>query len=315
MTVIVTATAGAREARDLLDRLPGAGAKLVCFYGAPWDAALAREAGEPDWIEAWVEHHAAVLQAWQAAPDRVVMVNAGRAGGASAVVARLAELGVSLDADRVPPTGDGDPAPWARALAAAHFADLAPAAWECYEALESCAQVTGDEPELRGTLAVGDTTDLEWILDQLREAVGERAGLQADHDQLATDLDRAVARMEAWEEGAAMLRRENELLLGQIEQFNAELDRVEGARAEAEAEVIALREEADATASLPVNDELPALRRENELLVLQLEQLHEELEQGTAHARAATRVAERAAMLGERARLLLSRQALYDASR
>lgn len=317
MRMIVTEMATAAAGEDIASRLSDAGVRLVCFYQAPWDFDSvpsrdgddAEASGSVDaWLEQWDRYHAALLRAVGEAPDRVVLVNLARAGTREQVVERLDGLGIALEAHEVPAAPDVPE--WARTLAAAHFAELAPEAWEIYEALESRAQVTGDEPELRGTMGLGEVADLAWVLGRLQGGLRDVADARHECTQLASDLEHAVTRMEALEDGANSRRRENDLLLEQIEEFNSELDRVEAARAASEAALKDLREQVELEAAQPVDDELPALRRENELLVLQLEQLHEELGQSAMHARAASEVARRATLLGERARLAISRLAL-----
>src|SRR5690606_16059641 len=126
---------GAGDDRQLQAQLAGPNDRLVCLYRAPWDAALGPDGRRPAAIDAWTRQHAAVLQAWRNAPDRVVLVNLSQLSSAEDAVARLAALGVALAPDQLPVQEWTEAPPWARALAAACIAEFAPRALEYYDAL------------------------------------------------------------------------------------------------------------------------------------------------------------------------------------
>lgn len=285
--------------------------RVVCFYCAPWDMPECVGNDGPEdfdaWLSAWMDYHAGILGAWRASPDGVLLVNARRAGEAPDIARRLAAAGLALDA-ACAPTDDSPALPaWVRGLLAGHLAESAPEVWECYEALESCALLTGPMPEFRGSAGLVDMADTAAVF---RAAARLADGpVEAGVDPAL--LEDARARAHQLEAQLDLLRNENELLALQVGQLHQEIELADDARREMQARIPATGEPASAPSGahreLALERERDALRQENEMLALQIGQLHAELESATGEARLAGQLAERASGLAERARKLLVR--------
>lgn len=281
--------------------------RIVCFYCAPWDMPECIGHDGPEdletWLSAWLDFHAAILEAWRASPERLALVNARRSGAPANIARRLGATGFELDPARAP-AGARPPLPaWARGLLAGHLAESAPEVWECYEALESCALLTGPMPEFRGSGGLTDMADASAVFRAVAQGLAEPGEARVD----PRDLEDVRMRARLLEDQLDALRHENELLTLQAGQLHQEIELADEMRRGVQAKARTLRDPVVGTAERALEGECDALRQENEMLALQVAHLHAELENATGEARLAGQVAERAATLAERARKLLVR--------
>lgn len=204
---------------------------VLALYRAPWEAFLdARPVsdGHRAWLAGWCRFHRGLLSLHRSAPDRVLLVNAGRLRDPDALPRHLGGLGIEVDPGATATIGE--PAteavllhPWI----AAALAGTGSEAWEVYEELESCSLLLDRDPEFQATIAMPDLADPQAFLAafaSLRDEI--RQSLDALRDQVSENRDAAMLAREAAAVPSPVdesLRQENELLSLQLQQVLEEL--------------------------------------------------------------------------------------------
>jgi hypothetical protein len=229
----------------LADVLAGSDASVIALYQAPWEAFLeacgtrAFHGGEAtDWLRAWLEYHEQLLAEHSVAPDRFLLLNAGRIRfDDGALHSALAAHGAAITAQpELPDTAATGEFAQRAAFLASQMETLGPEYWDAYEALESVALLLGREAEFRGARP-GPAKDLSVVLRLCGEGIAAQAELASAAMQMEAlrqaaeaQAAAAAAELEATRQSAisvdaaADLRMEHELLTQMLQQLQAEMD-------------------------------------------------------------------------------------------
>ena len=231
---------------------------VLAFYQPPWEAFLEaasfkRFTGSTEctaWLAGWLEYHQRLLADCESQEGKVLLVNGARLRRRSAeLLALLAAEGVALPEGIASATLE----PWSVAgdhtIALGYqLQELAPEAWDVYEALESVAKLLGREPEFRAIdpQANGRLGGLLFVCSEAIAArihdseVGHRNGqLRAKDEEVAkmkAQLDEVRANAVS-EAALSEIRLENELQARMLLQMQEELHHQVGSNHELRGEL------------------------------------------------------------------------------